>query len=51
METHRIDNPYTGETVAERKLLSESEVEGVVARAHRAHKQWMRTSIAERVAV
>jgi len=51
MDTHRIDNPYTGETVAERRLLSESEVEGVVARAHRAQKQWMRTSIAERIAL
>ena len=51
MDTHRIDNPYTGEIVAERKLLTGAEIEGVVWRAHRAHKQWMRTAIPERVAL
>ncbi len=51
MGTHRIDNPYTGETVAERTLLAESAVEGLVSRAHRAHQQWMRTTIPERVAL
>lgn len=51
MDTHRIDNPYTGETVAERKFLQASEVEGLVSRAHRAHRQWMRTSIPERIAL
>ena len=51
MDTHRIDNPYTGEIVAERKLLTGAEIEGVVSRAHRAHKQWMRTAIPERVAL
>jgi acyl-CoA reductase-like NAD-dependent aldehyde dehydrogenase len=51
MDTHRIDNPYTGETVAERPLLKDSDVEGLVTRSFRAHKAWARTSIAERVAL
>ena len=51
MDTHRIDNPYTGETVAERPLLASSEVEGLVSRAHRAHKQWLRMPLAERIAL
>jgi acyl-CoA reductase-like NAD-dependent aldehyde dehydrogenase len=51
MHTHRIDNPYSGEIVAERPLLEEGEIEGLVTRAFRAHKTWARTSIAERVAL
>lgn len=51
MDMHRIDNPYTGETVAERPLLAAAEIEGLVARAFRAHKAWARTQIAERVAL
>lgn len=52
METHhRIDNPYTGETVAERKFLSGSEVEGLVSRAFRAHRQWMRVPLEGRLAL
>ena len=51
MDTHRIDNPYTGETVAERRMLDASEIEGLVTRAFRAHKAWMRTTLAERVAL
>ncbi len=51
MDTHRIDNPYTGETVAERRLLRDDEVEGLVTRAFRAHKGWAKTPIAERVAL
>src|SRR4051812_9356758 len=50
MDTHRIDNPYSGETVAERKYLNPSEVEGLVARAHRAQKAWARTTLPERLA-
>lgn len=49
MDTHRIDNPYSGETVAERPFLQLSEVEGAVARAHRAHKAWARTPLSERL--
>jgi acyl-CoA reductase-like NAD-dependent aldehyde dehydrogenase len=45
----RIDNPYSGETVAERRFLADAEVEGVVARASRAQKAWARTSLAERL--
>ena len=51
MDTHRIDNPYTGETVAERPLLAASEVEGLVSRAFRAHKQWTRVPLLERIAL
>jgi len=51
MSTHRIDNPYTGETVAERRFLEEAEVEGLVTRAFRAHKGWARTPLAERIAL
>ncbi len=51
MDTHRIDNPYTGETVAERPLLASSEVEGLVSRAFRAHKQWTRVPLPERLAL
>ena len=51
MNTHRIDNPYSGETVAERAFLDEDEVEGVVTRAFRAHKAWARTPIADRIAL
>src|ERR1700738_4145362 len=47
----RIDNPYSGETVAERRFLADAEVEGVVARASRAQKAWARTSLAERLAL
>jgi acyl-CoA reductase-like NAD-dependent aldehyde dehydrogenase len=51
METHRIDNPYSGETVAERPLLQEAQIEGLLTRAFRAHKAWARTSLAERIAL
>lgn len=51
MNSHRIDNPYTGETVAERRFLSDSEVEGLVTRAFRAHKAWARTPLHDRIAL
>jgi acyl-CoA reductase-like NAD-dependent aldehyde dehydrogenase len=51
MDTHRIDNPYTGETVAERPLLAAGEIEGLVTRAFRAHKAWAKTPISERIAL
>src|SRR5438105_15471962 len=51
MDMHRIDNPYSGEIVAERRLLTPSEVEGVVTRAFRAHKAWAKTAVADRVAL
>src|SRR2546423_8371067 len=50
MDMHRIDNPYSGEIVAERRLLTPSEVEGVVTRAFRAHKAWPKSAGADRVA-
>jgi acyl-CoA reductase-like NAD-dependent aldehyde dehydrogenase len=49
MDTHRIDNPYSGEIVAERPLLQQAEVEGLVTRSWRAHKAWARTAIEERI--
>ena len=52
METsHRIDNPYSGETVAERPYLSDKEVEGLVSRAQRAQKAWARVALPERLAL
>jgi acyl-CoA reductase-like NAD-dependent aldehyde dehydrogenase len=51
MTTHRIDNPYSGEIVAERRFLEEHEVEGLVTRAFRAHKGWARTALSERIAL
>jgi acyl-CoA reductase-like NAD-dependent aldehyde dehydrogenase len=47
----RIDDPYSGEVVAERRLLEPGEVEKVVARAARAQRAWAATAISERVAV
>ena len=49
--TFTIDNPYSGEIVAERRFLTPAEIEGVVARAARAQRAWARTAIAERVAL
>src|SRR5689334_6083998 len=49
--THRIDNPYTGEVVAERAFLKDEEIEGLVARAHRAQKAWARTPLTDRIAL
>lgn len=51
MTTHRIDNPYTGETVAERRLLGAEEITGLVTRAFRAHKAWAQTPVSMRVAL
>ncbi len=51
METHRIDNPYSGEIVAERRMLQEAEIEGLVTRAFRAHKSWARVPVAERASL
>jgi len=51
MDTHRIDNPYSGETVAERRFLGAAEVEGLVTRAFRAHKSWAKTPLPERIAL
>ena len=47
----RIDDPYSGENVAERRFLSAGEIEGAVARASRAQRAWARTGIPERVAL
>jgi len=48
-QSFQIDNPYTGEQVAERKFLSASEVEGLVARASRAQKSWAKSALPERI--
>jgi len=47
----RIDNPYSGEIVAERRFLGAGEVEGTVARAARAQRTWARTPLTERIAL
>jgi len=47
----RIDDPYSGEIVAERGFLGAGEVEGVVARAARAQRAWARTPVQERAAL
>ena len=49
--TFTIDNPYSGEIVAERRFLAPGEIEGVVARASRAQRGWARSSVPERVAL
>jgi len=51
MDTHRIDNPYSGEIVAERRFLADSEIEGLVTRAQRAHKAWARVALGDRIAL
>ena len=51
MDTHRIDNPYSGEMVAERRFLGDAEVESVVTRGFRAHRSWAKTPLAERIAL
>src|SRR4051812_7605580 len=47
----RVDNPYTGEIVAERRFLSPGEVGRLVERAASAQRAWARTALAERVAL
>ncbi|MFL5387149.1 MAG: aldehyde dehydrogenase family protein, partial [Myxococcales bacterium] len=47
----QIDNPYTGEVVAERRYLSGNELEGALSRAARAQRSWARTGIDERIAL
>ena len=49
--TFRIDDPYTGEIVAERRFLAPGEIESVLARASRAQRAWARTDLRERVAL
>ncbi|HUJ24791.1 MAG TPA: aldehyde dehydrogenase family protein [Myxococcales bacterium] len=49
--SHRIDNPYTGEIVAERRFLESDEIERLVSRAHRAQKASAKTSIADRISL
>ena len=48
-ETLRVDNPFTGDVAYESALLSEAALDPVLERAHRAHLEWRRVSIAERV--
>ncbi len=48
-ETFRVDNPYSGETVAEVPAIGERDVEALVTRAARAQRAFARTSIEERV--
>src|SRR2546423_8126859 len=50
-KSFRIDDPYSGETVAERRFLAPGEIESLLARASRAQRPWARSSIPERVAL
>ena len=47
----QIDNPYSGEVVAERRYVSANQVEGALSRASRAQRSWARTPIEARVAL
>ena len=48
-ETLRVDNPFTGELACEVPLVSEGELDPILQRARRAHLEWRRVSIGERV--
>src|SRR5687767_8242695 len=48
-ETLRVDNPFTGDIACEVPLVSEANLDPIIQRAHRAHLEWRRVSIAERV--
>ena len=48
-ETLRVDNPFTGEVACETPLLSETDLDPVMQRAHRAHLEWRRVPVADRV--
>jgi len=47
-KSFRIDDPYSGETVAERRFLAPGEIESLLARASRAQRPWARSSIPSR---
>lgn len=47
--TVRVDNPYTGQVVFEAPLLRSEQIDGVMSRAHAAHREWKETSIRERI--
>src|SRR5687768_7089702 len=48
-ETLRVDNPFTGDIACEVPLVREAELDPIVQRAHRAHLEWRRVPIFERV--
>lgn len=50
-EVLRVDNPFTQEIAFEAPLLGESELDGVMERAHAAHLEWRRVPLAERIAL
>jgi acyl-CoA reductase-like NAD-dependent aldehyde dehydrogenase len=50
-ETLRVDNPFTGEIACESPLVSETDLDPVIQRAHRAHLEWRRVPVPERVAL
>ncbi len=49
-ETLRVDNPFTGAIACEVPLVAEADLDAIMERAHRAHLEWRRVSISERVA-
>src|SRR2546423_2935482 len=50
-KSFRIDDPYSGETVAERRFVAPGEIEYLLARASRAQRAWARSTVPERVAL
>src|SRR2546425_8211248 len=50
-KSFRVDDPYSGEIVAERRFLAPGEIESVLAPASRAQRAWARTGVPERVAL
>ena len=45
----KVDDPFTGEIVFERPLLSMDDLDGVMERAQRAHREWKTVPLEERV--
>jgi acyl-CoA reductase-like NAD-dependent aldehyde dehydrogenase len=44
----RVDDPFTQKIVYEGPLLHADQIDGVMSRAYAAHREWKRTSIAQR---
>jgi acyl-CoA reductase-like NAD-dependent aldehyde dehydrogenase len=50
-EILRVDNPFTGEIVAERPLLDAEGIDQAIERAHHAHLLYRRTPLGDRIAL
>ncbi len=47
----KVDDPFTGEIVYEKPMLEPAALDAVMEKAHRAHLQWRRTPLSERIAL